>query len=119
MLQRLPDHLVNFVANNSGHTHVVYKRAAEQRSTSPTTSSRENITYACSVEGSIPPSYENTSSSYFNSTKRGESIDQQRTRYVIEGFVVTDSGLYEKHGRDAKKLTRYVATLMNLVKFLS
>ena len=52
-------------------------------------------------------------------TRLGEPVDENRTRYVIEGFVVTDSGLYQKHGRDAARLTNYVVTVMNIVRYVS
>ena len=71
----------------------------------------------CSVEGSIPPSYYNESKPIIDRPPGpGEPIpDEKRKRYVVEGFVVTDSGMYEKHGTQLK---RYVVTLMNIVRFI-
>jgi hypothetical protein len=67
----------------------------------------------CSVEGSIPPSYNNT-----RDILRGRLGEprppETKKRHVVEGFVVTDSGMYEKHGKNPTQLKRYVITLMNI-----
>jgi hypothetical protein len=69
----------------------------------------------CSVDGSIPPSYNATLKFVRNKNKLGEPFDEKLTRHIIEGFVVTDSGLYQKHNNDTIGLTQYVITLMNIV----
>jgi hypothetical protein len=113
LLQPLPEHLVNSTVNKAGHTHVIYRRSIGLNNTYEPES--QNLT--CTVGGSIPPSYYDSLRDLM-AIKQGEPLDQNRTRYVVEGFVVTDSGLYEKYGRDARRVTQYVVTVMNIASSL-
>jgi hypothetical protein len=109
LLQPLPEHLVNSTANEAKHTHLIYKREP-RRANTIRVERRSN----CSVDGSIPPSYNATLKFVRNKNKLGEPFDEKLTRHIIEGFVVTDSGLYQKHNNDTIGLTQYVITLMNI-----
>jgi hypothetical protein len=107
----LPEHLVNSVANEARHTHVIYKRASKKAS-----SPRDGRIPYCSSDASIAPSYNATLPNTLINTKLREDVDENQALHIVEGILVTDSGLYQKHGRDPSQLTRYVLTLMNIVR---
>jgi hypothetical protein len=88
---------------------VIYKRASKKAS-----SPRDGRIPYCSSDASIAPSYNATLPNTLINTKLREDVDENQALHIVEGILVTDSGLYQKHGRDPSQLTRYVLTLMNI-----
>ncbi|XP_065841079.1 A disintegrin and metalloproteinase with thrombospondin motifs 18-like, partial [Oscarella lobularis] len=113
MLQPLPDHhSIGSVANPDNHTHIVYRRQANDAlTTRPYGRAR-----GCDVNESIP-------AEDYQEAQRGEylpggklqtlasGLDQQ---YVVEAIVVGDKELLRKWNYNVNNVKYYIITLMNI-----
>ena len=122
MLQPLPDHYsTGSVANPANHTHIVYRRQAnDDLPTPPYGRARE-----CNVNESIPAEDYEKAQKIRQILQRGEYLPGGKLQtialglnqqFIVEAIVVGDKELLRKWNYNVAKVKYYIITLMNIVR---